>query len=110
MIAQEELRKFKNMWTWLIGYPAHDRMYYMQHVVKLDEMWINNCPLANEAGVEKCKGCQTLWDSNQGSLCTDPQSPVYRWINTDRNQPDKRSFYARQVAVIAMNALHETDK
>jgi hypothetical protein len=102
MKGKEELIKFKKMWTWLTAYPAHDREYYMKHVAKLDEVWVNSCPLSNSMYAKNCTGCQLLWDSNEGTLCNDPSAPVYKWNNTERHQPDKRSFYASQVAVLAM--------
>jgi hypothetical protein len=105
MTGQNELLNFKKMWTWLCGYPAHDREYYMKHVAKLHETWINSCPLSNESEEKACNGCKMLWDSESGTLCTDPNAPLYQWKNTERNRPDHRSFYASQVAVLAMRVL-----
>lgn len=108
MIGNEELQNFKNMWTWLIGYPAHDREYYMKHVAKREKMWVNSCSLAN--GTEDaCDGCRPLWNFDKGSLCTDPDSPLYKWRNTDRQDPDKRTFFASQVAVLAMNVIADLE-
>lgn len=104
MIGKDELRNFKKMWTWLMAYPAHDREYYMKHVAKLDVPWHNNCPLSEDTSVGACRGCKLLWDSNQGSLCTDPDAPMARWIKTERELPDTRSLYASQIAVLAMKA------
>ncbi len=97
-----ELNKFIKMWTWLMAHPAHDREYYIKHLENLNEEWANNCPLSNNMHAEKCNGCQFLWDNHEGTLCTDRNSPVYKWMNTELSQPDKRSSYASQVAVLAM--------
>jgi len=72
MIGRDELNNFKKMWTWLSGYPAHDREYYMKNVAKLDKMWLNSCPLSNKSEDKNCDGCKMLWKSNKGTLCTDP--------------------------------------
>lgn len=106
MIGKDELINFKKMWTWLSGYPAHDREYYMKNVAKLDELWMRGCPLATSDG-DECDGCRTLWNSVAGTLCTDVESPVYKWQNTSRQHPDDRSYYASHIAVIAMNGLRD---
>jgi hypothetical protein len=105
MIGISQLIKFKKMWAWLSGYPAHDRTYYMQHVVVPRENWMNNCPLCNSEHLNNCDGCKFLWQSRQGTLCTDLDSPLYKWRATDIQQPDERSFYASQVAVLALKAI-----
>ena len=105
MIGKDELRNFKKMWTWLSGYPAHDRDYYMKYVVKLDKMWVNSCPLSNNNSAEDCDGCKMLWSSSKGTLCTDPDAPVYKWKTAERQQSDDRSFYASKAAVLAMKNL-----
>lgn len=107
MIGKDELNNFKKMWAWLIGYPAHDREYYMEHVVKNAGSWNNNCPLSTSSRVENCNGCQLLWNSNRGTLCTDPGAPLYKWINTERHLPDERSYYASLVAVLSMKAIRK---
>jgi hypothetical protein len=99
------LKKFKKMWTWLSGYPAHDRKYYMDHVVGLTKRWANDCPLSNSELVSNCDGCRLLWPSSTGTLCTDPAAPLYKWRATAVQQPDHRSFYASQVAVLALKAV-----
>jgi hypothetical protein len=106
MIGKDELVNFKKMWTWLSGYPAHDREYYMKNVVRLDDTWLRSCPLANSAD-EDCDGCRLLWNNENGTLCTDTDSPVYKWKHTSRHQPDDRCYYASHTAVMAMNALRE---
>lgn len=98
----EKLVNFKKMWSWLMAFPAHDRDYYIKHVAKINEVWINSCPLSNSLYVEDCSGCKLLWDSPKGTLCTDPSAPLYKWNNTQRVNPDERSYYASQVAVLAM--------
>ena len=96
---------FLKMWTWLYGDPAHDRDYYMKHVAKLDEHWVNSCPLCNSSEVKDCDGCEMLWKSERGSLCTDSGSPLYKWQNTGTEYPDDRCYYASQTAVLAMKFL-----
>lgn len=105
MTGRDELLSFKKMWTWLCGYPAHDREYYMKHVVKLERPWVNSCPLSNDSEEKACDGCKTLWKSERGTLCTDPRSPVNKWKVAARHYPDDRSFYASQVAVLALKIL-----
>ena len=104
MIGQENLLQFKKMWTWLSGYPAHDQRYYLEHVTDLGSEWLNDCPLANNVR-DECDGCSELWQSAQGSLCADPNSPVAKYLDADRDNPDFRSHYASQVAVLAMRAM-----
>lgn len=106
MMNKDELTSFKKMWTWLSGYPAHNSDYYMKHVVKLDRPWLNGCPLATSAG-DDCAGCRQLWYSKKGTLCSDVESPLYRWKSAGPDRPDERSFYASHIAVLAMNALRE---
>ena len=105
MTGKNEIISFKNMWAWLYGYPAHDREYYMKHVARLEELWMNSCPLANRSEVKECDGCKMLWKSEKGSLCTDSGSPLYKWQNTDADHPDDRCYYASQTAVLAMKFL-----
>ncbi|MCP4337888.1 MAG: hypothetical protein GY799_03150 [Desulfobulbaceae bacterium] len=105
MIKKCQLLSFKKMWTWLSGYPAHDRKYYMKHVARTGKKWMNNCPLSNSELVSNCDGCKLLWPSGRGTLCTDPNAPLFKWRATDVMQPDYRSFYASQVAVLALKAM-----
>jgi hypothetical protein len=105
MTGKNEILNFQKMWTWLYGYPAHDRDYYMKHVAKLDEHWVNSCPLCNSSEVKDCDGCEMLWKSERGSLCTDSGSPLYKWQNTGTEYPDDRCYYASQTAVLAMKFL-----
>ena len=106
MIGKDNLINFKKMWTWLYGYPAHDQKYYMENVATLDELWLNSCPLSNNKG-DDCDGCRAIWQSENGSLCSDPDSPLYKWQATSRQHPDYRCYYASQVAVLAMNAIRD---
>jgi len=105
MIGIDELNNFKKMWTWLSAYPAHDREYYMKHVVKLSKAWVNSCPLSTGSKEKDCDGCKILWDSEKGTLCTDPRAPIYKWENTERHYPDTRSVYASHTAVMAMKYI-----
>lgn len=110
MTGKDELNNFKKMWTWLIGHPAHDRQYFMEHVAKLDKMWPNSCPLANSNKEGDCTGCKMLWKSERGTLCTDSDAPLYKWQTTDRQLPDDRSYYASQIAVLAMRLAHDLEQ
>ena len=105
MINRSQLISFQKMWTWLSRYPAHDRKYYMQHVLTTEKRWKNNCPLCNSALVSNCDGCQLLWPSSRGTLCTDPNAPLYKWRALSVQQPDYRSYYARKVAALASETL-----
>jgi len=107
MIGRDELTNFKKMWTWLCGYPAHDREYYIKNVVKLGKAWVNRCPLSNKSEEKECDGCKELWLSCTGILCTDPDAPIYKWKKTAGSFPDDRSFYASQTAVLAVRFLQK---
>jgi hypothetical protein len=109
MKNKEELQSFKKMWTWLSGYPAHNREYYMTHVAELKEHWRNSCPLSNSDIVPECDGCSVLWASEAGSLCSDPGSPMSKWKTTEIENPDFRSYYASQVAILAIKATRSLD-
>ena len=109
MTRTSQLISFKKMWTWLSGYPAHDRKYYMTHVDKTAKDWMNDCPLANSELVTNCDGCKLLWSTCKGSLCTDPDAPLYKWRATAVQQPDYRSYYASQVAILALKAIGKPD-
>ncbi len=109
MIQKDKLSNFDKMWTWLYEHPAHDQEYYMEYVAKLDESWENSCPLSNDSTLDNCDGCNMLWKSNKGSLCMDPESPLIKWKNTERQEADKRSYYADQVAVLTEKFIHTTE-
>ena len=107
MARKEALIRFKQLWFWLCAYPEYDREYYMKNVLKLDEMWNNNCPLSNITRETDCDGCQMIWKSDKGTLCTDPIAPLYQWLNTEKEQPENRAIYASSVAVLAMEFLKD---
>lgn len=106
MIDKQTVGNFKKMWTWLCCHPAHDREYYMKHVAKLDRDWVNCCPLSDSSPNRECSAnCKALWVSKQGTLCSDPRSPLLQWANADINYPHDRSFYASQLAVLALKHM-----
>ncbi len=105
MTGKDELINFKKMWTWLCCHPAHDREYYMKHVVKLEGEWINSCPLSNSTTDRNCTGCSMLRGGENKTLCSDPLSPVNQWMRTERQYPHYRSYYASQAAVLALKYL-----
>ena len=99
------MEEFQKMWTWLYRHPAHDKRYYVKHVVKADPAWRNDCPLCDTAEDDSgCKECLKLWDKGKGSLCADPDSPLSRWKSANLNDPNFRSWYAGQVADLAKKA------
>jgi hypothetical protein len=110
MTGKSELTSFKKMWTWLIGYPAHDRRYYAKNVAHMENVWINDCPLANDVHIPDCSGCALLWDGRNGNLCCDPEAPVFKWENTAIADPDNRSRYAARVAVLAMQLAKKLER
>lgn len=108
MIDKHSINDLKKMWTWLSCHPAHDREYYMRHVAKLERDWINDCPLSDSSENQDCSGyCESLWESKQGTLCSDPRSPLVQWANTEVKYPHDRSFYASKLAVLAMKHMRE---
>jgi hypothetical protein len=76
----------------------------MKHVIGLDSAWLNDCPLANKKR-DECDGCSELWQSEHGSLCFDPDSPLVKYLGTSTENPDFRSHYASQLAVLAMKTV-----
>ncbi|MGW8194613.1 MAG: hypothetical protein ACWGOX_10145 [Desulforhopalus sp.] len=110
MTGKDELKKFKKMWTWLLAHPAHDSEYYLSHVLETEKVWLNACPLADSSSAENCHGCEQLWKSDQGNLCTDPDSPLFKWLNASIHEPDDRSYYASQVAVLAMKRIRRLEQ
>lgn len=107
MAGKKELISFKKMWVWLSVYPEYDREYYMQNILKLDKMWNNSCPLSNVTQGIGCNGCQIIWKSDKGTLCTDPATPLYQWLNTEKEQPENRPIYASSLAVLAIKFLQD---
>lgn len=98
------LQEFKKMWTWLYRHPAHDKKYYVKNVAKADPRWKNDCPLCQISGEDDCKECLLLWDNGEGSLCSDPASPLSKWQKTHRNDPNFRTWYAGQIVDITQKA------
>lgn len=92
-----------------MSHPAHDREYYTQYVADQAGEWLNNCPLSNNQNPEDCTGCKLLWDSSSGTLCTDPNGPLIKWEDAGKLYPDDRTFYASEVAVLAMNARYQLE-
>ncbi|MBT8353681.1 MAG: hypothetical protein KJO60_04100 [Desulfofustis sp.] len=108
MIDKHAMSNLKKMWTWLCCHPAHDREYYMKHVAKLERDWPKCCPLSDSYENQDCSGCcETLWESKQGTLCSDPRSPLVQWANTELEYPHDRSFYASKLAVLAMKHMRK---
>jgi len=100
----QKLQEFQKMWTWLSSHPAHDRSYYMEHVVKLTTPWKSSCPLCRtESG--KCGECAPLWQSDAGGLCDDQESPLNKWLQTPVDDPDNRTWFANRVSLLAKRAL-----
>ena len=104
MVTTEALNEFRKMWIWLYRHPAHDKKYYIKHVAKVEGAWRNDCPLCSLSEGE-CKECLALWKSGNGTLCTDPESPLSKWQNTHLGDPNFRTWYAGQMVDIAQKAL-----
>jgi hypothetical protein len=99
----EALKEITKMWIWLYKHPAHDREYYVTHVAKLAQPWKNYCPLCNlEDG--KCPDCLMKWGEQNGTFCTDPESPLQKWKETTTDNPDYRTLYSGEIIAIAKNA------
>jgi len=107
MVGKEDLINFKKMWIWLSAYPGYNREYYMENILKLDKMWNNSCPLSNVKRGTGCNGCQIICKSDKGTLCTDPATPLYQWLHTEKEQPENRAIYASSLAVLAMKFLRD---
>ena len=103
----EAIVEFKKMWSWLYKHPAHDKAYYVKHVVKADPRWKNDCPLCNLADGKECSECLTIWNKGNGSLCEDPESPLNKWRGTHLSDPNFRMWYAGQIADIANRVQHK---
>ncbi len=108
MTDKTKLDSFKKMWTWLTCHPAHDREYYVKHVARAERDWVNSCPLSNKKPDSDCSGCASLWTSGSGTLCEDPQSPLNKWAFTKVDYPHDRSYYASQLAVLALKHMRST--
>ena len=91
------LKEFHKMWVWLYKHPSHDKTYYVNHVAKPDVKWENDCPLCTISEDDDCNECLVIWDNGQGSLCSDPSSPLSKWKETDTHEPHRRTWYAGQI-------------
>jgi hypothetical protein len=92
----EALKEATKMWTWLYKHPAHDEKYYVTHVARLSEPWKNNCPVC-ELAEDTCANCLMTWDEQNGTFCTDPESPFRKWKETRLDNPDFRMMYAGDI-------------
>ena len=104
MLNHEHLHEFVAMWRWLSAHPANDLGYYMKYVVKGSPAWMNNCPLSTREGKD-CTDCRTLWNSRNGNLCADSDSPLHKWQETDMLQSDLRVYYASEVGALGVRAM-----
>ena len=102
----QALKEIVKMWIWLYKHPAHDRAYYVNHVVKLDKPWKNFCPLCDlENG--KCPDCLMKYEEQKGTFCSDPESPLQKWKATPLDYPDSRTMHSGSIIAIAQNALRK---
>jgi len=104
----EALNEAAKMWTWLYKHPAHDKKYYVTHVVKLEEPWKNDCPIC-EVVDSSCSDCLMQFEEQQGTFCTDPESPFRKWKETTLDNPDHRTFYAGEMIALAKKAAAKID-
>ena len=104
MLNPGRLHEFVAMWRWLSAHPANDRDYYLKYVVRGSHPWTNDCPISDREG-EACTGCDTLWSTALGNLCTDSESPLNKWRKTSIEQPDLRIHYAGNVGTLGLQAL-----
>ncbi len=99
------VEEFKKMWIWLYRHPAHDKKYYVRHVARPLNGWRNNCPLCALSANQDCTECLDVWNHGEGTLCEDPNSPLYKWERTHLNDPNDRTWYAGKLIDIADNYL-----
>lgn len=104
MLNSERLQEFVSMWGWLSAHPVNDRDYYLKYVAKGPHPWANDCPLADREG-SGCSGCHTLWESGNGNLCTDGDSPLRKWREASFANPDLRVYYASEVGALGVQAI-----
>ena len=100
----EALKEITTMWTWLYKHPAHDRKYYTTYVAKLDKPWKNDCPICDRAD-NICSECPMKLDEQNGTFCTDPESPLQKWMTTSLDNPDYRTLYSGEIIAIAQKAM-----
>ena len=97
------LKEVTAMWTWLYRHPAHDREYYEAHVAKLNQSWKNDCPICDlETG--SCPECPMKYAEQNGTFCSDPESPLQKWKATTLDNPDFRTLYSGEIIAIAQDA------
>lgn len=99
----EALNEMTKMWIWLYKHPAQDKKYYVTHVAKLEKAWKNDCPLC-EVAENNCSNCLIQLDEQQGTFCTDPESPFKKWKATSLDKPDYRTWYAGKIIAMAQEA------
>ena len=99
MSKENAMEEFKKMWLWLYRHPAHDKNYYVKHVAKPSPPWDNDCPLCSFVD-DQCTECLVIWDSGEGTLCSDPASPLAKWKDTDINEPHRRTWYAGELMAL----------
>ena len=87
----EALDDMRKMWMWLYKHPAHDKQYYVSYVANLDRPWKNDCPMK--------------WEEQNGTFCTDPESPLQKWKETSTDNPDYRTLYSGEIIAIANKAM-----
>jgi hypothetical protein len=96
----EALDETTKMWIWLYKHPAQDKKYYVTHVAKPDKPWKNDCPLC-EIAENDCSNCLMQWEEQNGTFCSDPESPFRKWKATSLDNPDHRTWYAGEVIAMA---------
>ena len=100
----DAINETEKMWTWLYKHPAHDELYYVKHVAKMQKPWKNNCPVC-ELADGACSSCIIAWDN--GTFCTDPESPYSKWQATTLDNPDYRTLYAGDIIAITRTLRRE---
>jgi hypothetical protein len=100
----DALKEIAIMWTWLYKHPAHDRKYYETYVAKLSQPWKNDCPICDQE-TDTCPECPMQYPEQNGTFCTDPESPLQKWKTTATSNPDFRTLYSGEIVAIAQNAI-----
>jgi hypothetical protein len=100
----EALKEIATMWTWLYKHPAHDRKYYETYVAKLNQPWRNDCPICDQEA-DICPDCPMKLEEQNGTFCTDPESPLQKWQATTTDHPDYRTLYSGEIIAIAQKAM-----
>jgi hypothetical protein len=102
----DALKEITTMWTWLYKHPAHDRKFYETHVAKLAQPWKNDCPICDQEA-DTCLDCPMKLEEQNGTFCTDPESPLQKWKGTSTDNPDYRTLYSGEIIAIAKNAMNK---